>query len=128
MSGSPTVLAVLDQQGDAALADVATPVLRADDLGILRGEGVFETMRAYGGRAFLLVEHLDRMVCSAARIEVPLPPRRALEGLADCALHGFGPGDGSLRIVVSKGPNGAGGGVAFALASPVSAASVAARE
>lgn len=124
----PPVLATLDPNGNTTLVDVTIPLLRADDLAVTRGEGVFETMRAYGGRAFLLEEHLDRMLRSAARIEVPLPDRRLLDGLADRALRGFGTGDGSLRIVVSKGPDGGGGGVAFALAGPVSEASVTARE
>jgi 4-amino-4-deoxychorismate lyase len=129
MPSAPPVLAVLDaQSASASLVDVTTPVLRADDLIATRGEGVFETMRAFAGRAFLLHEHLDRMVHSAERIRLTLPDRAALEALAACALDGFGTGDGSLRIVVSKGPDGAGGGVAFALAMPVGAASVAARE
>ena len=33
------------------LVDPATPVLRADDLGVARGESVFETLRVAGGRA-----------------------------------------------------------------------------
>lgn len=127
---SPTspVLAALDRDGAPALVDPSAPLLRADDLAVLRGEGVFETMRAYGGRAFLLQEHLERMVGSAARVGVTLPSADALGRLATCALDDFGPGDGSLRLVVSKGPDGAGGGVAYALASPVAAASVQARE
>ena len=38
-----------------------TPILRADDLGALRGDGIFETMHVRDGRAWLLDEHLDRM-------------------------------------------------------------------
>ena len=35
-----------------------TPILRADDLGALRGDGIFETMHVRGGRPWLLDEHL----------------------------------------------------------------------
>ena len=38
-----------------------TPILRADDLGALRGDGIFETMHVRDGQAWLLDEHLDRM-------------------------------------------------------------------
>src|SRR3954452_15385542 len=54
-----TVLAVLDEQGAASVADIAQPLVRPDDLGVLRGEGVFETLRAFGGQAFRLAAHLD---------------------------------------------------------------------
>jgi 4-amino-4-deoxychorismate lyase len=124
---SPPVLAVLDASGAPVLLDVATPLLRADDLGVLRGESVFETMRAYGGCAFRLDEHLDRMTGSAAVVAVTLPPRNALQALAARALEAFGPGDGSLRLVVTKGADSVGAGTAFALASPVSATSEEAR-
>jgi 4-amino-4-deoxychorismate lyase len=124
-----TVLAVLDEQGTATVADIAQPLVRPDDLGVLRGEGVFETLRAYGGQAFRLSAHLDRMANSADRIAMTLPPRESLEELAACALDAFGPADGSLRLVVTKGPEGQPtAGRAYALAAGMSAASVAARE
>ena len=45
-----------------------TLVLRADDLGVLRGDGIFETMHVRGGRVWLLDEHLARMAASASRV------------------------------------------------------------
>ena len=42
--GGVTALAVLGPDGPV-LQDPTAPVLRADDLGVLRGESVFETMR-----------------------------------------------------------------------------------
>jgi 4-amino-4-deoxychorismate lyase len=128
-SPSGPVLAVLDPSGAARTAEVTQPLIRPDDLGVLRGEGVFETLRAFGGHAFQLPAHLDRMAASAERIAMTLPSRDALETLAACALESFGPSDGSLRLVVTKGPDGhPEAGAAYALASPVSAASAAARE
>ena len=41
-----------------------TPILRADDLGALRGDGIFETMHVRRGHAWLLDEHLARMARS----------------------------------------------------------------
>lgn len=128
-SPSAPTLAVLDAKGTPRTADVTEALIRPDDLGVLRGEGVFETLRAYGGRAFRLSAHLDRMANSADRLAMPLPARESLEALAACALDAFGPGDGGLRLVVTKGPDGhpeAARG--YALVSPVSEASVVARE
>ena len=39
-----------------------TPVLRGDDLGVIRGDGIFETMHVRDGRAWLLDQHLARII------------------------------------------------------------------
>lgn len=45
------------------------------DRGLLHGFGLFETLRAYGGRPFRLAEHLRRMAASARWLNIskPLP-------------------------------------------------------
>jgi 4-amino-4-deoxychorismate lyase len=63
-----------------------TPILRADDLGVVRGDGIFETMHVRDGQAWLLDEHLARMVRSAARTDLDLPPAAALTELVSQAL------------------------------------------
>src|SRR5688572_1259589 len=40
--------------------------------GVLYGDGVFETVRAYGGEAFRLDRHLERLFEGAAVIDMPL--------------------------------------------------------
>ncbi|MBT8226063.1 MAG: aminotransferase IV, partial [Dactylosporangium sp.] len=57
------------------------PVLRADDLGVLRGEGVFETMHVREGKPWLLEQHLARLGRSAQRLDLPLPPVADLAAL-----------------------------------------------
>ena len=82
-----------------------TPLLRADDLGVLRGDGAFETLHVRGGQPFLLAEHLDRMARSARLLDLPLPPRAALEELAAQACAGWPETvEGALRIVCTRGP------------------------
>lgn len=103
--------------------DLATPVLRADDLGVLRGESVFETMRVADGRAAFLPDHLLRLRRSAARVEVDLPD--GWEELAALACAGVT--DGVLRLVCSKGPAGD-GPVGFALVTDVPPDAVRGRE
>jgi branched-chain amino acid aminotransferase len=74
------------------------------DHGLLYGDGVFEGIRVYGGRPFLLEEHLDRLEASARAIALDLPAERSaiaalcLEAAGRAALD-----DGYLRLVVTRG-------------------------
>ena len=38
-----------------------TPVLRADDVGVLRGDGIFESVHIRAGRPWLFDPHLARL-------------------------------------------------------------------
>jgi branched-subunit amino acid aminotransferase/4-amino-4-deoxychorismate lyase len=44
--------------------------------GLRLGDGVYETIRTYGGEPFLLGEHLERMLAGAGALELPEPPSR----------------------------------------------------
>ncbi|WP_249714286.1 aminotransferase class IV [Rhizomonospora bruguierae] len=105
-----------------------TPVLRADDLGVLRGDGLFETVHVRGGRPWLLDEHLDRMSRSAARLGIPLPPAADLTALAEQACTGWGADEGALRLVCTRGAeHGDGTPTLYATLNPVGEASRRAR-
>ena len=80
------------------------PVFHADDLGVLRGRAVFETVRVYGGVPFRLAEHLDRLAASAARLRLPAPDRAGFEEAARAAE-----GDAVLRLLWSAGRESGGG-------------------
>ena len=82
-----------------------TPVLRADDLGVVRGESVFETLRVIDGRPCFLDDHLQRFARSAARLDIELPD--GFGELAHTAAVGFA--DAGLRLTMTKG------GVGFAV-------------
>ncbi len=98
-----------------------TPVLRADDLGALRGDGIFETMHVRGGRPWLLDQHLDRMARSAVRLELALPDRPALVDLAEQAVAAWGTAtEGALRLVCTRGPEDGGPVTVFATVAAVS--------
>src|SRR3954471_24731642 len=118
------VLAVLG----TGVVGIDTPLLRADDLGVLRGDGVFETLHVRRGEPFQLDAHLDRMARSAALLGIGLPARAALVELAGQAC-GAWPVDseGALRLVCTRGPEDGGPVTAYATVAPIAPNSVAAR-
>jgi 4-amino-4-deoxychorismate lyase len=100
---SERVVAVLGR----GVVPADAPILLADDLGALRGDGIFETMHARDGRAWLVDEHLSRMARSAALMELALPPREDLVDLIDQALaHWPSSEEGALRLICTRGPEG----------------------
>lgn len=101
-----------------------TPILRADDLGPLRGDGIFETIHVRDGQGFLLDQHLARMERSAALMELPLPRRETVAELAAQALAAWPrEQEGALRLVCTRGSELAPGpATVFATVNPVPAA------
>ena len=94
---------------DGALLPADGPHLSAFDRGFQLGDGIFETLRASGGRPTELAEHLARLERSAVGLDIHLPadlPQLVADGIvALLAAEGLnGPdGDASLRITVSRG-------------------------
>jgi 4-amino-4-deoxychorismate lyase len=88
------------------VVDVDTPVLRADDEGVLRGRSVFETLRVYGGMPFMLDAHLDRLAASAVRLRLPQPPVAAFRDTAFEAIAAGGEADAAVRFLWTAGPEG----------------------
>jgi branched-chain amino acid aminotransferase len=86
---------------DGSVTETADARIPPGDDGLLRGDGVFEVIRLYGGVPFALGDHLDRMERSAAAIELPVD-RAALEREIPPLLERFGEEDGQLRIVVTR--------------------------
>ncbi|TCL78239.1 MULTISPECIES: aminodeoxychorismate lyase [unclassified Curtobacterium] len=91
-----TVLAILNQPSrDAAPHDPAADAftwakpleehLQVQDLGVTRGDGVFETITVVDGRPQALEAHLDRFGRSAAMLDLPAPDpdawRQAIEAV-----------------------------------------------
>jgi branched-subunit amino acid aminotransferase/4-amino-4-deoxychorismate lyase len=74
------------------------PVFRADDEALLRGRAAFETTRVYGGRPFLLAEHVERLRASAGRLRLPAPDPEECAQLARLVVDDAGGGDLALRL------------------------------
>ncbi|MEK6662900.1 MAG: branched-chain-amino-acid transaminase [Pseudomonadota bacterium] len=74
------------------------------DHGLLYGDGVFEGIRFYHGRAFRLDAHLDRLYRSAAALRLAPPYNSAtLTAAVNETIGAFGAANGYLRLVVTRG-------------------------
>ena len=98
----PLAVAVLGR----GVIDPDTPVIHADDRGLLRGLAAFETLRVYAGRPFAMSEHLARLAASAERMHLAVPDLDALAGLADEAVAAAGVADCTLRLTLTGGREG----------------------
>ncbi len=74
------------------------------DHGLLYGDGIFEGLRFYHGKTFMLEAHLERLAVSARAIGLELPYNRQQISAAIEQLIEQYPGDaGYLRLVVTRG-------------------------
>lgn len=55
------------------LVEHARASISVFDRGFMYGDGLFETMRAYGGRVFMIDEHLDRLFRSLKSVRIKVP-------------------------------------------------------
>jgi len=94
----PDKLAILD--GD--VMDVAQATIPVTDEGLLRGDGVFEVVRLYGGRPYGLEEHLERMARSAATLRLPFDVDATRDDVEKLLEHSE-PADGGLRLLATRG-------------------------
>ncbi|MCV7027744.1 aminodeoxychorismate lyase [Mycobacterium sherrisii] len=90
---------------DGAIHPPGAPLLYADDLAAVRGDGAFETLLVRDGRACLVEAHLHRLAQSAELMGLPEPDlprwRRAVETAVrqwDGAAR-----EGVLRLIYSRG-------------------------
>jgi branched-chain amino acid aminotransferase len=92
---------------DGAIVPPGAPAIRPEDKG-LTGAGVFEAIKVVDGTPFALRRHLDRLVASAAPLDLPIDLDRVREGVAAVLAAGDAdrPGRRWLRITVTAGPAG----------------------
>ncbi|MFB7877722.1 aminodeoxychorismate lyase [Nocardia sp. NPDC056064] len=89
---------------DGAFADANAPLLYADDIGALRGDGVFETILVRNGTAMALEFHLARLRRSAQALELPDPGLTKWRSAVKLAVKEWGADEeGMLRLVYSRG-------------------------
>jgi branched-chain amino acid aminotransferase len=94
---------------NGAIVGAAEPILTAFDRGFQLGDGIFETLRARGGRPTELAEHIARLQRSAAGLAIRLPGdvemilTQAIDELLVAVKLGGPDGDASVRITISRG-------------------------
>lgn len=87
------------------IVDASRATVSVYDRGILYGDGLFETMRAYKGVAYAIEEHFHRLRTSADILGLPIPnldwPRTISEllGKNDLAKQ-----DAWVRLTITRGP------------------------
>ena len=102
MASQPAVVVTLDGE----LHDPSAPLLYADDLAAVRGDGIFETLLVRDGRPCLLEAHLARLTQSARMTDLPVPDLpRWRAAVAAGVEHWIADGgdEGVLRLVYSRG-------------------------
>ncbi|HTI51591.1 MAG TPA: branched-chain-amino-acid transaminase, partial [Planctomycetaceae bacterium] len=86
------------------LLDKQQATVSVYDHGLLYGDGVFEGIRVYGGKVFLLKEHIDRLYESARAIRLEIPMTRSdLTAAVNSTVAANKLGDGYVRLVVTRG-------------------------
>ena len=85
------------------LVDENRAVVSALDRGLLYGDGLFETMRAYAGRVFRLEAHRERRARAARALRIPIEVDASA---AERALQANRLEDAYVRITVTRGIHG----------------------
>ncbi|MFA5111892.1 MAG: aminotransferase class IV [Desulfobaccales bacterium] len=91
------------------LNDDLTPISQArvsvNDRGFQYGDGLFETLRAEGGRVQFLKEHLERLEASARTFRLPFPAELAWQARLDrlLAANGLSRGPARIKILLTRG-------------------------
>jgi branched-chain amino acid aminotransferase len=88
---------------DGAVVPLEQARIPVTDPGLLRGDGVFEVCRLYGGRPFALDAHLERMARSARNLRLDAFDAALIRADAERLLDVAGPVDGALRLVWTRG-------------------------
>jgi 4-amino-4-deoxychorismate lyase len=89
---------------DGRLVPSTVPLLRPDDAGVTRGDGVFETTLVHAGTPRDLEEHLARMAISARMTDLVLPDPMDWQRGIDAVLDSWSGGDMVLRLIATRGP------------------------
>ncbi|MDQ0736154.1 aminodeoxychorismate lyase [Arthrobacter agilis] len=128
-----TVLVFLDPgHDDGRVADASQPQLMATDLGATRGDGVFESMLAVDGTPRKEQAHLARLASSAAALDLAVPGADAWGRAVRTALREFAAAEPDrtsavVKLVATRGVEGAGRATAWVQVAPVPAATLAQR-
>src|SRR5579884_1687457 len=89
---------------DGRLVPDEEPVLRADDHGVVVGDGVFETVKVLDRQPFALTRHLQRLQRSAAGLGLPVNLGAVHAAVEETLAADTRTGLLRLRITLTGGP------------------------
>ena len=107
---------------DGEFHDPTAPLLFADDLAAVRGDGIFETLLVRRGGPCLLGAHLQRLAQSVEMMDLPAPDFHAWQRAASVAADRWMSGsadDGVMRLVYSRGRESGGPPTAYVTVAPL---------
>ncbi|OBB69793.1 4-amino-4-deoxychorismate lyase [Mycobacterium sp. 852002-30065_SCH5024008] len=105
MAGQAGVIVTLD----GAIHPPDAPLLHADDLAAVRGDGIFETLLVRDGRPCLVESHLQRLTQSARLMDLPEPDLPSWRDAIDLATRQWvadTADEGAMRLIYSRGREG----------------------
>jgi branched-chain amino acid aminotransferase len=76
------------------------------DRGFLYGDGIYETLRVYQGKPFMLDAHIERMAKGCSAISLAMPAQETIKQGVYSVLEANSLKDAYLRITVTRGPTG----------------------
>ncbi len=89
---------------DGTVQDPDAPLLFADDIGVLRGDGVFESVLVRAGSACAIEFHLGRLRRSAQALDLPEPELGKWRDAVETATKEWGTErEGLMRLVLTRG-------------------------
>jgi 4-amino-4-deoxychorismate lyase len=126
MASQTGVVVTLD--GEILAPD--TPLICADDLAVVRGDGIFETLLVRDGRACLVEAHLGRLSHSAKLMDLPQPDLPVWRQAIDVAARRWAANtadEGAMRLVYSRGRESGSAPTAYVTVNPLADRIAAAR-
>lgn len=89
---------------DGRWVDREAATVSVFDHGLLYGDGVFEGIRAYGGKVFRLAEHMDRLYASAHAVMLEIPLAKGeFATVIEEGVRRSGLDDAYIRPIVTRG-------------------------
>ncbi|HWF70674.1 MAG TPA: aminodeoxychorismate lyase [Mycobacterium sp.] len=99
-----------------------TPLLFADDLAAVRGDGVFETLLVRDSKACLAEAHLGRLSHSSKLLDLPEPDLTRWRHAIDLAARQWSADtadEGAMRLVYSRGRERGSASTAYVTVNPI---------
>ena len=118
MAGQTGVIVTLDSE----LHPPGTPLLHADDLAAVRGDGIFETLLVRDGGACLVESHLQRLTQSAKLTDLPPPDLPSWRRAIDMATRQWAAGtadEGAMRLIYTRGREIGSAPTTYVMVNPV---------